>query len=511
MSISKAAPRSVLGPRLGPRAARPIGLWLLPLLLGVFTVYALWSSAGNFRQWPVYSALFDLLGEGFRRGQLYLPVTPAPQLLAAANPYDRANGRYWIIDATLHDSKWYLYWGPLPSLLQALIKSALGIYTLIGDQYLVLAFSLLSTGFGALLIEDIRLRMFSRVPRWVSVLCVLALAFANPVPYLVSTAGQYQAAIAGGQTFLVAGMWCAFRAVQRDMTPARARRWLLLAGAAFGAALSCRISVTAAAALVALLAACVASWGRGWRALCANAACIAAAPLVSVSLLLLYNHARFGRWLDFGMKEQVSYFEFKLSARYLLTNLYAYALSPFEWTCQFPYALQSMARGPKSVPAWVPRAPDYVFPEPISGFLASVPLTWLFPVPLVVVARHIRQLKREAWRNYAFCALSFALLGSISGALVLFVYAATMRYLGDFIYGLALLSVLGAFTWIASRRSVIGRRFASAVTALLCAASIALGLLLGYLGYNDHFPRFNPALNQVLVQRLSVCPSAHPK
>jgi hypothetical protein len=131
MSISKAAPT---------RSARPIGLWLLPLLLAVLAVYALWSSAGRFRQWPVYSALFDLLAEGFRRGQLYLPVTPAAELLAAANPYDRANGKYWIVDATYHDAKWYLYWGPLPSLLQALAKSALGIYELIGDQYLVIAF-----------------------------------------------------------------------------------------------------------------------------------------------------------------------------------------------------------------------------------------------------------------------------------------------------------------------------------------------------------------------------------
>jgi hypothetical protein len=153
----------------------------------------------------------------------------------------------------------------------------------------------------------------------------------------------------------------------------------------------------------------------------------------------------------------------------------------------------------------VPRPPDYIFPEPISGFLASVPLTWLFPVPLLVAARQLRQLRRRAWRSYAFCALSFALLGSVSGALVLFVYAATMRYLGDFIYGLGLLSVLGAFSWIASRRSALGRHLASAATALFCAATIALGLLLGYLGYNDHFPRFNPELDRALVKSLSIC------
>jgi hypothetical protein len=504
--MSKAAPT---------RSARPIGLWLLPLLLGVFAVYALWSSAGKFGHWPVYTTLFDLLGEGFRRGQLYLPVTPAPQLLAAANPYDRANGRYWIADATYHDGKWYLYWGPLPSLLQALTKSALGIYTLIGDQYLVLAFSVLSTGFGALLIEDIRLRMFSRVPRWVSVLCILALAFVNPVPYLLSTAGQYQAAIAGAQTFLVAGMWCAFRAIGISAAPAArargsaraARLWLLLAGSGLGAALACRLSVAVAVALLALLVASAAAWGRGWKGLLTNAVYMGIPLLLSSAALLLYNRMRFGRWLEFGTKEQVSYFDFRFSVRYLCANLYSYVLSGFEWTCRFPYALQSMASGPKGVPSWVPRANDYLVLEPVSGFLYTTPLTWLFPVPLLVSARHLRQLRRAAWRNYAFLALSFALLGSLSGAAVLFVYSATMRYLGDFIYGLALLSVLGAFTWIASRRSALGLRVASWATAALCLASIAGGLLLGYQGYNNHFARFNPELDHALVERLSLCPA----
>src|SRR4051812_16945721 len=77
-----------------PTRSRSIWCWLGPLLAGVTLVYCIWSSAGNFQQWPVYSTVFDLLGEGFRRGHLYLPIDPAPELLAAANPYDRVNGRY---------------------------------------------------------------------------------------------------------------------------------------------------------------------------------------------------------------------------------------------------------------------------------------------------------------------------------------------------------------------------------------------------------------------------------
>jgi hypothetical protein len=485
-------------------------LWLLPLLAFVGFIYAYWSAAGrleDWRSWPAYSAFFDLLAEGFRRGQLSLPIEPAPELLAVDNPFDRRYGKYWLVDATLHDGKWYLYWGPLPSLLQALVKGLLQIDRLIGDQFLVLGFSLLSTVFGALLIEDLRQRMFRSVPRWVSAFCILGLALGNPVMYLVATAGQYQAAIAGGQTGLVAGMWCAFRAVQGSGADAERRRWLLLAGCGLGAALACRISLGAAAVVVALLTLIGATWpclGR-WRALLGNAVCLGVAPVLCAAGLLLYNWLRFGQWLEFGMKEQVSYFEFRLSPSYFLTNLYSYALSPFGLTCEFPYALQSMARGPKAVPSWVPLMPDYLLLEPISGILYSAPLTWLSPVPLLVAARHVRDLRREAWRSYAYCALCFAVLGSITGALVLFVYAATMRYLADFSYGIYLLAVLGAFTCISVLRSARARTLAGCAVAALSVVTAVLGLLLGYQGYNEHFPRFNPELDARLVKSLSVC------
>jgi hypothetical protein len=173
-----------------PRRKRPAGVWLGPLLCAVFLIYAIWSAAGSFSHWPVYSTYFDLLGEGFRRGQLSLPISPAPELLAAKNPYDRANGRYWLTDATLHDGKYYLYWGPLPPLLQAIAKTLLDIDRLVGDQYLLLFFSSLSALFGALLIESLRRYMFSTVSSWVSACSILALAFANPVLYLLTSPAQ---------------------------------------------------------------------------------------------------------------------------------------------------------------------------------------------------------------------------------------------------------------------------------------------------------------------------------
>jgi hypothetical protein len=489
------------------RRKRPAWVWLGPLLCAVFLIYSIWSAAGSYSHWPVYSTYFDLLGEGFRRGQLSLPISPAPELLAAKNPYDRANGRYWLTDATLHDGKYYLYWGPLPPLLQAIAKSLLDIDKLVGDQYLLLFFSSLSALFGALLIESLRRYMFSTVSSWVSACCILALAFANPVVYLLTSPAQYQVAIGAGQTFMLGGMLFAFLAVRDREADSRRRRWLLLSGSSFGLALASRISLGVAAALVALLAVIASSSsskGR-LRSMLTNALWAGAPAIVCVALLLVYNKLRFGSFSEFGMKEQLSFFDFLVSKSYFLTNLYAYALTPFGLSCEFPYALQSWAQGPKGVASWVPLPKSYLVLEPISGFLSTVPISWLFPVPVAVAVAHLGQVRVKAWRNYMFCTLSFAALGSVSGALVLFVYSATMRYLADFIYGIVLLGVLGAFTWIATRRSDRGRTWASVGVASLCLLTSVLGLLLGYQGYNSHFKSYNPELHRTLVDKLSVC------
>jgi hypothetical protein len=507
LGVSAEAPCSVTEVAPTKKKRRPAWIWLGPLLCSVVVIYATWSAAGSYSRWPVYSTYFDLLGEGFRRGQLSLPIDPAPELLAAQNPYDRANGRYWLVDATLHDGKYYLYWGPLPPLLQAIAKTLLNIDKLIGDQYLLLFFSSLSALFGALLIEGLRRRMFSVVPRWVSACSILALAFANPVPYLLTSPAQYQVAIGAGQTFMLGGMLFAFLAVRDRDADSRRRRWLVLSGSCFGLALASRISLGGAAALVALFSVIASSSSSGsrLRSMLTNAIHTGVPALVCVALLLVYNKLRFDSFSEFGMSEQLSYFDFRVSKSYFFTNLYAYALTPFGLSCEFPYALQSWAQGPKGVASWVPLDKTYLILEPISGFLSTVPISWLFPVPVLVAAAHLRQVRRKAWQSYMFCTLSFAVLGSVSGALVLFVYSATMRYLADFIYGIVLLGVLGAFTWIATRRSERGRTWAGVGVASLCVATCVLGLLLGYQGYNSHFKSYNPELHRRLVDELSVC------
>ena len=63
---------------------------------------------------------YNLLVDGFRHGHLYLPVKPEPELLALENPYDPvANAAYRLLDPSLYNGRYYLYFGPVPAVVRS--------------------------------------------------------------------------------------------------------------------------------------------------------------------------------------------------------------------------------------------------------------------------------------------------------------------------------------------------------------------------------------------------------
>jgi hypothetical protein len=484
-------------------------LWLLPLLALVLGVYALYCSAGTFGHWPEYSRYYDLLAEGFRSGHLYLPVAPAPELLAQADPYDPRHARLWMWDISLYGGKYYAYWGPLPALLQALTKSLLRIEGMIGDQYLVFFFTSLSAVLGALLIDAVARRHFPAVPRWLVGVAIIAFCFANPALYLVASAGVYQAAITSGQAFLLGGVLAAYEALAGPNAVTRRRR-LLLAGLAWGCALSCRVSLGPCIALMG--AAAVATQmqrDRPWlKSAALDALCLGLPVAACCSGLLAYNYLRFGELLEFGTTHQLSHLKFRVSSIYWGTNLYAYSLTPYELSCRFPYLLQNWYEGPKGLPAWFRTPPQYHVQEPVAGWLLAVPFTWLAPASIVSVVSAWRRRLPEP-RAFGFVLAAVVCLGSVTGFAELGLYMATMRYLADVTNGLVLLGVLGAFSLCSLREGLL-RRVAGSLVALLGAATLAAGLLLGFQGYTRHFAQKNPALQAQLERSLSFCPAKPP-
>lgn len=495
-------------------------------------IYVLTVSAGALSAWPTYMAYYDLLADGFRSGHLHLAIEPPTQLLAQTNPFDPAHSRLWLPDASLFGGHYYFYWGPLPALLLALIKSVFRIAHPVGDQYLVFGFFSLAAVATTFLLGAVRRRLFPSLPYPFFGVCVLACNLGNPVLYLLASSSVYQAAISGGQGFLMAGMYFGFSALSDSKGLARGQpplSRLLAAGTMWSLAIACRLTLTPAVLLIVLTTAMLGSFRHAetgqktlWGPVLRNGTFLTM-PIVLVCVaLLLYNWLRFGSWMESGIGIQLTSWVYHFSPRYFLPNIEQYLLRGPRPTCRFPYLVVPYeVQVAEVLPRWFPFLGGYTTHEPVAGMAWSFPVILCAPVAVAFTLPKLRELLgrgprggadphlgpiRHEWnRCFLWCALTFAILSSVTLLAPLGLYLPTMRYLGDVRFGVGLLGALGMWTLLARSRHRWQRRLGLSVFSVVGGAAIVIGMLLGYQGYTGHFERFNPALAQALVRTLSFC------
>jgi hypothetical protein len=510
VSAAFSALRQLAPPRGGAirrritRAVRRAPFWLL--LFAVCWLYKFIVDAGLDTP-PVYGIYHDQLADGFLSGHLSIPLAPDPKLLAAKDPYSYANVDLWSLDASYYKGKYYIYWGPVPALLMAAYKGLFHVRRALGDQYLALFFHCLALFAGALLVERLLVRLFASRSRWLLALGVAAFAFANPTPHAAATASTYHTAIIAAQAWLVAGLLVAFDAVWHAGTGA-ARAWRLpVAGTLWALALGSRVTAMPAIALLVGFTALAAAWPerRRLRAMLVSTLLLGLPLAFMGGALLLYNKLRFDDWLEFGSNLQLSGFpRFRLSSIYVLPNLYSYVLRGWWADCSFPYLYQSWNLGASAFPEGFKLPHDYMAIEPVVGWALAVPLAWLFPLGFVL-APWRTALTRRRDRAFVFCLLCFGTLAAVTGVVGLGLYGATMRYLSDIMFGLVLLALLGGYALLFHRFGRAAPRAVSGALGALAVATACIGLLLGYQGYNEHFQRYNPALDKKISAALSFC------
>ena len=358
-----------------------------------------------------------------------------------------------------------------------------------------------------------------KVPLYWVTLGFLAFAFANPVGYLLTSAGVYQAAILGGQVSLLGGLVLAFDAVWVARTGAVPALRLLGAGTVWSMGLASRISVAPAIACFIVITAFATGRATQRRFMpVLRDMMLMGGPVVAGSLALLtYNKLRFDSWFDFGTSKQLTTFQvLHFSADYSYANLYSYFLRPAELSCKFPFLIQWVDHGIQPLPSWVVSREGYYVQEPLVGDILAVPCILLAPLVLVIaghkVLRFLRDegpAARDQRRTYLWCAASFAALGTAPGLAVMGINTATMRYLADFNCGLVLLAILGALslrsTLLAGRKARVFVKPLSFVYSGTAVATVMIGLLLGYQGYLNHFDRYNSKLYGKMVKSLSLC------
>lgn len=459
---------------------------LLCVLLGLAIVFAyVWIvSAGTIVRWHQYGSYYDYEARGFLAGHTSLSIEPDPRLFKLANPYDpKQNVGIRLHDASLHNGKYYLYYGPAPAVVLAVLR-AIGLFSGrdVGDQYVVFVSLCGALVFTILLIRRMRRSLFSELPWWTTGVAVAAAGVAAPNLFLLARPNVHEAAIATGQFGMLAGLFFSMCAID-----SRRRKLLLLAaGLAWAIAIGARFSLTPAIGAVAVLI-LVVIWRRGGSiASCLTGGAVLFTPIAAALLgLAVFNFERFGSIGEFGTRYQLANMnglptpapDVMFSTRYVAPNLYrALFETPRAWTV-FPYLSPSIA-SKEWIRANFQLPPEYLI-EAMAGLVFSTPFLYFGIVAVAVLLfRAIRRTADVQAATSAWLSFIFVVVGVLSAIPILLIVASTPRYLADFSPSIHLLACIGMWQTleIARKRKWSANPMPACVA--LATANVFVGILV---------------------------------
>ncbi len=292
---------------------------------------------------------FDYYGRmatAFRHGQVHLLEEPPQSLLSLSNPYDYAL-RYETcvvneipIDISLYEGKYYLYWGPAPGLFLMVFND--DQISQIKDKYIGYLFAcgvLLYLILFILILWEGRRHALSV---WFIPVFALIFGLSMPAPWMVKTSGIYEAAIFGGQFFLIGGFYWIYAALRQ---PGYSRWKLLLGGIHWAFAMGTRLTVWPAIFLGAITTLVhLAKHHRliSFSRFIVKPAYFALPLCIAVLLLGWYNYIRFESVAEFGLRYQLANTDYRkfsapFSTSYITGNLRNYFTFPVKFQEKFPY------------------------------------------------------------------------------------------------------------------------------------------------------------------------------
>ncbi len=435
-------------------------------------------SLGTWTKWPEaydYSH-YDKLASGFLHGQLFLQEAPSAELLALSNPFDAAQrgDMPYLIDASLFEGRYYLYFGPVPALLLLPIKVL--VPRVVHDVYLVFAFVSALFLTQVIFLLRVRGRLFPGVSSWLLLVSILLLGLTTPYNWILgSQATPHNAAIAAGQFFFLAGLLMAFEALAgKDVHSGKS----VAAGLLWSGALGSRVTQVIPIAFVMLfiLAHLFHRHGapRNLSSLLRDLLPFAMPLALGGGALGWYNWARFGSPLETGFSYQLamlpiqSYAHDLFSIRYVLQNFYNYALNPPRLRYAFPYVWPQIGLRELIVPG-LALSPIY-FTEENTGLIYLAPFLIWSAAPALRVRNSMAASQKSDADARLLRWLWAALAGSFLSGFALFLtfFWTSNRYVLDFAPPLLMLSIVAFWQIAESLQSRPGAR----------AALIFVGLLL---------------------------------
>ena len=405
---------------------------LAAVALAVIAFYFWTASAGN-----EPAPLYRYLAAGFLNGDLHLSIAPAPELLALSDPRDpELNERWRLHDASLHDGRYYLYFGPAPVLAAYLPWRAVSGRDL-EDRIAAPLFAAAGYLFSALLLFHLMRDRGLRLSAPLAGLAMAALGLCTFVPFVLRRPAVYEVAILSGYAFFMAGAYAFAR-----------ERWAL-AGCAVVFAVASRPHYALAAAV--LLIALAMRRPVRLRALAAFVLPLAA----GAAALVWYNYARFGQPLEFGINYMLGGAKHLQHARYSLSHVwpgvYYFLLCPPKLLAEFPFF--------RLAPGGV-TPPYYYFLEAVAGAFAVT--------PALVAAFFARGVAR----TFVLASLALLLVLVLTGW-------TTQRYSVDFVPALLVAALTACWRW-----------------KPLAIAALVFGMLvntgISFTGYDDGLRERHP-------------------
>lgn len=486
------------------------------LYLGLITVWK-WT------EWQSSTAYYSMLGEAFLQGKTWLPIEPSPLLAKMENPYSFAarQGIPTVRDLSYFNNKYYMYWGPAPTLI-ANLGAFLTRQVVSDDQIVLFSVSLLSIMM-LLILRYLHKKHLPGIPTWLYGAGILVASTFHPLLWVLNSPDIYSAAISSGQAFLMTGLFFAFPVL--DGTQSKVWR-LILVGSFWVLAVASRLTLVLPVAV--LLVGILIRWiqqartAKNWALLVPRLAAVGLPMLAGMLLLGLYNYTRFGNFLDTGVNYALSPNDLLTNTpaglvfniRYTPANLLYHFFTPLRFLSTFPFIKPYFTE----LPIFTALLASFNVPynheiENSAGLLFSMPIllfAGLFMVRLITGTGVPRRGNNTAVdgkdvamtsSNLQFTLVVLMLAGLAASATILVYFYVTARYLFDFMPLMVILAVASMWLEYTRYRSYpVRRRVVIVVIVALVIATMLVSFLLALTGAQSRFDDFNPMLFNVLVE-----------
>ncbi len=462
--------------------------FVFPYIVSVILIYIWLVSSGTWITWTSPTYYYANLSKGFQNGNLYTTSKPPAELIALPDPYDDlARHRAGVnppIDISYYKGRYYLYWGPVPSLLLVVVSPL--HYGRIGDLQLVFFFAcgiFFVLSFFLFTFYD---RFFQHIPKWTLTTSILLAGLSNPSLFMLanfSGARIYEAAVFGAQFFLMAGFLAAFIGLSGSL-----ENWkLALTGVLWALAIGTRQTILLPVAFMALILAYrLANTNRTSSQKITGVVSLVLPLILGLILLGWYNWARFGSVTESGTYYQMNHgfvhyhvdelFGFK----YVFQNLYNYFFAPFNVSAQFPFLHPNLG-SKEEMFLFSASAPSIYGSQLITGLLYAAPFVIFFTA--LFFKRQSEAPNAQRLFNWIIATLAGSALAAFSFLLIFF--WAAMRYMADFMPSLMLLSVIGFWHgYSLLLQKPLALKLYTALAVTLASVSIVVSLLLA-LSVND--------------------------